>query len=412
MSKMKKVKKVWLRVLLVIVSFIVLLYVVTFVGHRFLFPVPYSDKPTVEPISKNGFTLGAASIDQPSTFEEYVQVVAGQVKHYQENIDMYWPNNPEKNQYLIAQNLQNKQAVLINPKGEVKEISKQEVSEYGVGFGLNTEGQWAPFEENGISGAYIGVIPNNLTNYYSYQRYEHLGTYDQFLSYSHELFHSITQERWVDADETVDGGAERDERLEDKEARRTRMLLQVQLKQAISDKKNRDNHTLDALKTYQTYQEKCEEDYEISKVFDRLEGTAYYYELVSSLYAAYPEQVKNQEDVYNALEVLMENDNPAYRSEGAVSEGYSIGGFAGILLDLKAREDGKDPNEWKVLIEQTAGASPMTLLEQEYEGNTLPKQEAIPTEEEYQQWLDEYAVITPKSSRATIVFDILYGILF
>lgn len=404
-------KKNIIRIVFILFAVIALFYTIVFVGHKFVFRAPYSNVPTVKAISKNGFTFGAASIKQPTSFEEYVQVVSKQVTHYQKNIDSYWPNNPEKDQYLLVQNLNNKQSVMISPLGDIKKLSKKDFLEYNVGPTLNTDGQWSPFKKGDISGAYIGVIPDNLTNYYGFQRYEHLGTYDQFLSYSHELFHSITQEKW-EGSQLEESNANRDERLEDSQARRYRMLLQIQLKEAISNKENREELTLAALKTYKTYQSDSTDDLSVSNLFDRIEGTAYYYELVSSLYAGYPEQITTQEDVYDALSALLSDDNPAYRNNGATSEGYSIGGFAGILLDIKAIKDGKDPDEWKIEIEQNKDVSPISLLEKEYADNSLPDQAAIPSENDYKNWIREYEAISPSSSKPTIIFNILYGILF
>lgn len=405
-------KKILLRIIIVIVSLVALLYISVFVGHKFIFKAPFSSEPTVKAISKDGFTFGAASVKQPTTFDEYINVATKQMKNYQKNIDVYWPNNPEKNQYLLVQNLNDKKSVLISPKGDVTKLSDKEFSKYNVGFGLNTEGQWAPFKTKDISGAYIGVVPANLTNYYSFQRYEHLGTYDQFLSYSHELFHSVTQEKWAGAKIKVEGEADRAERFEDSEARRTRMLLQQQLKAAISDKDKREEHTLAALSTYKTYQEKNQDDYKESVMGDRLEGTAYYYELISSLYAGYPEQIKNQKDVYQGLGVLMSEDNPAYRNTGLTAEGYSVGGFAGILLDEIAIEKNEDPNQWKKTIEENANESPISLLEKEYQNKELPKQTTIPSEKDYNKWVSENEEISPESSKTTRIFDVLYGILF
>ncbi|MGX7015110.1 hypothetical protein [Vagococcus silagei] len=405
-------KKVLTRILIVIVSLVAILYISVFVGHHYIFKAPYSDVPTVKAIEQEGFTFGAASIKQPSTFDAYVQVAAKQVKNYQEHIESFWPNNPEKNQYLLIQNLKDKQSVLVTPKGEIQTLSKNEFKKYNVGFGLNTEGQWAPIQSNGISGAYIGVIPENLSNYYSFQKYEHLGTYDQFLSYSHELFHSITQERWAGAKLTVEAQSDRDERFEDSQARHTRMLLQQQLKNAIADEKQREEFTLAALRTYQTYQRENKEDFQQSKLGDRLEGTAYYYELVSSLYAGYPEQIQSQADVYKGLGILLANDNPAYRNTGLTSEGYGVGGYAGILLDLIAIEKNENPNQWKKIIEEDENVSTISLLEKAYSEKELPKQEEIPSEADYRKWQNENDDISPSSSKTTIIFDVLYGLLF
>lgn len=410
----KKKRKIWKKILIFLISLVGILYLTVYVGHTFIFKESFSKIPTVDSIVKDGMKFGAASIEQPKTFDEYIEVLSSQMKNYNKHLEAYWPNNPVTDQYLIAQNSKNKKAVLINPKGEVSELSKSEFKSYGIPKPLNLEGQWASFSANGKSGAYISVFVDNLNNYYSFQKYEHLGTYDQFLSYSHELFHSITQEKWSDGGNLEVANADKDERMEDSEARRTRMLLQQQLSQAFCSEteEETEQNILAALKTFEIYKTSSKEDFEKSVTFDRLEGTAYYYELVSSLYAAYPEQIKNQDDVYKGLKIILENDNPAYRASGLNSEGYTIGGYAGLVLDKVMLKQGEDPNEWKIEIEKDSTATPLTILEKKYADKTLPEQAAIPTEKEYRSWLEASDKISPSLSSQANLFSIAYGILF
>ncbi len=413
MKKKRSWKKRIINTLITIVSLIALVYLIVFVGHNLLFKLPYSDKPTVKPIAKDGMIFGAASITQPKNFDEYIEVLSEQIKHYNEHLDDYWPDSSLENQYVIAQNNKDKTAVLISPKGEVKPLSQSEFKSYNIPTPLNLEGQWSDFSANNLSGAYLSIFVDNLTNYYTFQHYEHLGTYDQFLAYSHELFHSVTQEKWHFDDNNLTHSS-RDERMEDIEARRIRMLLQQQLSQAFcaETKEETDAHILAALRTYQTYQEKCPEDFEKSVLFDRLEGTAFYYELVSSLYAGYPDQIKTKNDLYKGLRIILANDNPAYRTTGLTSEGYKIGGYAGLILDTIMIEDGEDPNSWKKEIEMDSKLTPLALLEKRYSDKKLPEQTPIPSEEDYNNWLAEYDKISPKPSRTAVRFDIAYSLLF
>lgn len=207
---------------IVIIGLVVLLYATVFIGHKFLFKLHSTNQPTIAAVSSSNYRFGAAARTQPKTMLGYVKVVSSQVKNYNEHLNNYWPNNPQKNQYLIAQDVKTKTAYLVNPSGEYKKLTSKQFDSYNVPSTMQVTGEWNPFSGNGIEGAYITVSPQALSNYYVYQRYEHLGTYDQFLSYSHELFHTITQKNWGD---NKYGNLNRDERLSDSTGRRSRMLL-------------------------------------------------------------------------------------------------------------------------------------------------------------------------------------------
>lgn len=412
MAKVKgkhRVRRFFKWFFIVIIGLVVLLYATVFIGHKFLFKLHSTNHPTIETVSSSNYRFGAAARTQPKTMLGYVKVVSSQVKNYNEHLNNYWPNNPQKNQYLIAQDVKTKTAYLVNPSGEYKKLTSKQFDSYNVPSTMQVTGEWNPFSGNGIEGAYITVSPQALSNYYVYQRYEHLGTYDQFLSYSHELFHTITQKNWGD---NKYGNLNRDERLSDSTGRRSRMLLMQQLSLAITDTANRDTHIKDALATYNQYEKQDKKDYDASILYDRLEGTAFYYELKSALYAAYPNQVKNESEVYPAITALLKNDNPAYRATGAVTEAYKVGGYAGILLDLKAMENNQDPNDWKNEVAKDGDATPLTLLAKEYEGQTLPSPQTIPTKQAYKKWIGAYNKIDPINSQPAIIFNVLYAWLY
>lgn len=400
--------KILKRIILTLILFIIAAYTIVFLGHKVFFKYPYSSTPTVESLGNKGFEFGVTTKKQPTTIEGYVKVVAQQMKHFNANFDNYWPDNPAVNQYLIVQASGKDSAYLITPKGEINNLTKEQFNKYNIPTTLNTGSQWAPFEAQGISGAYIKVPVESLTNYYEFQKYYHLGSYDQFLSYSHELFHSMTQVNFAD---NSFGNKERDPRLQDTKARKTRMLLMQQLAKAISEPSDRELYIKKAISTYKQYKEKSKEDYENSLLYDRLEGTAYYYELVSSLYAGYPEQIKTQEDVYRALEIILANDNPAYRTTSVDGEAYNIGGYAGILLDLQAIEKGDNPEKWKKDLIKDGELTPMIILERQNSDN-LPEPQAIPTDKEYEEWLAGKDKVTPSPTKVAVIFNLLYSIMF
>lgn len=405
---MKKIGKILLRLIIGLIVLIGILYGAVFLGHRVFFQMPHTTEATIPVLGEGDFAFGAASRQQPKTTEEYIKVLAQQVKSYNEKTSTLWPNNTETNQLLIAQDIKTKKIYRIEPDGRYKTITSDELDKLG-GRQMKLNGDWAQLKKDGASGAVVAVDPAALTNYYTFQRYEHLGTYDPFITYAHELFHAIPQETWK---KTTYGNTERDERLDDSAARRTRMLLQQQLTLAISDPPNREAHIKDALATYKAYQKNDQKDYQATLLSDRLEGTAYYYELKASLYAGYPDTIKTDDDIYRALSVILKDDNPAYRDSGATIEGYAIGGYSAILLDLLAKEQNQDPNSWKKTIEENGETTSLTLLEQKFENTPLPEAKAIPSEKKYKEWLKHTDNINPKGNGPENIFNLAYGILY
>lgn len=403
-KKLKGLQKLGIILFLLIA----IIYATVFLGHRLFFKPPYSAKPTIPIIENTQFKLGAAAKKQPQNTKEYLTILAKQVKLYNQNLEQFWPDNPLKNYELLAQDISNKKASLISTKGQIKSLSKKEFKSYDVSS-LPFDGQWAFFDSKDRKGAYVSIMPQNIDNFYYFQKYEHLGTYDQFLSYNHELFHKVTQERWAETSFTDNN---REERLEDKATRRQKMLLQQQLKLAISEENHREKHIKNALATYQDYRESSPKDYKEALLYDRLEGTAYYYELLSSLFASYPEQVTTHEEALNALKLLMADDNPAYRMTGLISEGYSTNAFAGILLDLLALEKEQDPNQWKMIIEKQGDTTPLLLLEKEFSNEKLPIPSELPSEKDYEDWVEENRALSPNATTTENIFTMLYHFLY
>ncbi len=397
----------WL--LITIISIVAVTYVVVFLGHKVFFKMPYESKPTITVISNGNLHLGAASHAQPKTTAEYIKVLARQVRDYNKKVPTLWPNNPEINQYVIAQDIKTKKAYLISPTGNYKEISSDELASYNAKGALDVNGGWARFKANGIEGAYLTIDSTAMNNYATFQRYEHLGTYEPFITYSHELFHAIPQEKWADSNFE---NRDLDERTNDIKGRRMRMKLHQQLTKAISDPENQDQHIKDALATYENYKQKDPTDYKNTLRSDRNEGTAFYYELKSCLYAGYPDQIKNETDLTNALTLLFKNDNPAYRDSGAVIEGYDIGAFAGILLDRIAKQKGESPDNWKEKLMKNGDTTPLTLLVDEYKNTSLPKAAKVPTTDQLNKWTAKGDKVQQRGNKASNTFQFLYDTLY
>ncbi|MGM0173105.1 hypothetical protein [Enterococcus sp. DIV0800] len=110
--------------------------------------------------------------------------------------------------------------------------------------------------------------------------------------------------------------------------------------------------------------------------------------------------------------MILKDDNPAYRDSGATIEGYAIGGYSAILLDLLAKEQNQDPNSWKKTIEENGETTPLTLLEQKFENTPLPEAKVIPSEKKYKEWLKQTDNINPKGNGPENIFNLAYGILY
>ena len=406
--KKSPVKKFFKGLLIFVVALVALIYGGVFLGHRVFFKIPTSAQATIPVLENGNLRLGAASHKQPTTTEDYIKVLAQQVKTYNQKLPELWPDNNMSNQWVVAQDIKTKKAWSISPAGKVTKVSQKKLDSYQVSaFAVN--GGWSQIDTPELSGAFLAIDPEALTNFYSFQRYEHLGTYDPFITYAHELFHGILQEDWPTPQYL---NAEKDERDEDTKARRKRMLLQQQLALAISEPQNQDAHIKDALATYQDYQQNDPKDFKATIYADRVEGSAYYYEFKASLYAGYPDQIKDEADVQAALTLLLTDDNPAYRASGAISEGYNVGAYAGILLDRLAQAKGESPDLWKKTLAEKGESSPLTLLAEQYSGESLPTPAKIPSEKQRQAWLAAADDIQQRGGAAENLFSLFYGILY
>ena len=353
---MKKFKKIALVLLAIIVSLALLVCGGVFLGHKVLFPVPTSDVPSIEAATDGILTLGVqAHMPQPATIDEYVDVLARQIKRYNEVAPKLWHENALINQSVIIEEVGKSDFWLIEPDGAIKSLTRDEVLERGV--------ERTPYF-NGFSefdgGMYIAVAENDITNYLLFEEYPHLGTYDPFITFVHEGFH-VPQESWAEMDNVPNSG--RGEFLEDTAARAKRNLLLRQVLKAVSQPSN-TQLTLDALATYEDYKAQSPDDYRASIFTDRIEGTTYYYELISCLYSAYPDQIKDENDLNDALALLATRED-VYVDYGLVVEGYMTGGFTCVLLDRYVED-------WQAKLMDDPEMTPLEMLYQHFNEGALP----------------------------------------
>jgi len=394
---MKKLKKFLKIFLILVVSLVILVYGGVFLGHKVLFPMKTSDVPTIQGVADGTFTFGPqARAAQPATMDEFIPILARQLKHYNEIAPDLWPDNALVDQALVVEGLKSKKFWYIAPDGAATPISKNEALRYGIQRQAYVNG-FSAFD----GGFYLAVTEEHLANYLMWQKYLHFGMHDAFLFFTHEGFHMREQAepKWRSPDVVANQG--RNEFLDDIPARAKRELLQKQLLQAVSAPDD-TQLILDALATYEDWKTQFPDEYKNALYFERIEGPANYFELVTGLYCGYPEQVKNADDLDRAL-ALLATRGDVYVRYGLVSECYTVGGFACVLLD---RLEG----DWKQGLTDDPEATPMELLARHFKDETLPEPRQLAQAE-----IDAVGVEIqkPEENRGTpLLFKMLYDMLF
>ena len=367
-------KKVLIVILIVVVSLAAIIYGGVFLGHKVIFPIKYSNVPTIPVLTDGVFTFGPqAHPVQPKNIDEYIQLLSQQIKIYNEIAPYMWPDNAFVNQSAVIEEITTERFFYIEADGKITPLSKNEALKFGFYRAAYTGG--FSFYEGSLNGAsgegvYLAIDKNDITNLLMWQKYLHLGTYDSIIFLTHEGFHAKVQTKWQKPVNVYN--REREEFSDNIPARAKRHVLQKQLLKAA----NRPGDTaliLETLSTYADWKKQFPDDYRNSIFFDRIEGTAYYFELVTSLYMGYPDQIKNEKDIDSALALLATRED-IYLSYGLISESYTVGGFACVLLERLGIN-------WKEIINNDPDATPIEMLLQYYENETLPEPRQVTQEE-------------------------------
>jgi hypothetical protein len=390
---MKLLAKVFKVLLILVVSVVALVYGGVFLAHKVIFKEPFSKVPTIQPVTDGTMTLGLQP-NQPVNIEGYVTLLASQLKRYNEIAPSLWPDSAVTGQSIIVEEINSQKFWLISPDGVVSTLQQDEALAYGF-YRTNFFGGFDPYE----GGMYLAVAESDLTNYLLFEKYLHVGTYDAFITFTHESFHMKEQAKWAAMDSVPN--IDREEFLENTNARAKRSLLQRQLLKAINAQADKQL-ILEALATYEDYKTQFPDDYNYSIFTDRDEGTAYYYELVSSLYSAYPSQINSREDLYRALALLATRDD-IYVDIGLVAEGYNIGGFACVLMDMLGYD-------WKAQLMSDAYATPIEMLAGLFNGETLPSPAPL-TQQEIDAVSEKIKTMNADEG-PSLLFKFLYEMLF
>ena len=316
----------------------------------------------------SGFTFGKqAHAFHPETVDEFVPVFAEEMARYNQAAPLCWPDNAVSGKSVVLEDIGTSRFWFIAPDGAVSELSDADAELMGVSRRERPDD--FSFYDGGM---YISVSDQSVADQYGADK-PHVGAYDSILWLTHEGYHKWEQdEKWNKPDVEDSANPGREEFLLDISARAKRNLLQRQLMSAVA-KPCATNLVLDALATYEDYKVQNADDHKNAVLFDRIEGTAQYFEVVSSLYIFYPDQVRGKEDVERALAYLAQYED-SYIRLGVVSEAYTIGMFACVLLD---RVD----ENWKERVMLEEFVTPLDILLSNYKDEKLPEPKQLTPEE-------------------------------
>jgi len=304
---------------------------------------------------------------QPETVSEFVPVFAEQMARYNQVAPLCWPGNSVVGKSVVLEDVDTNRFWFIAPDGAVTELSEEDVKQMGVSHRERPD-DFSFFE----GGMYITVSDQSVKDKNGWDT-PHVGAYDSILWLTHEGFHKWEQnDKWNNPDLESIANSGRDEFFLDISARAKRNLLQTQLMWAAAEPGN-TKLILNALATYENYKIENANDYANTLYFDRIEGTAQYFELVSSLYIFYPDQISGKKDLEQAFTSLAQYQD-SYIRLGVVSESYNIGMFACVLLDRL------DEN-WKERIMREPFVTPLEILSSHYKDKKLPEPKQLTQEE-------------------------------
>lgn len=207
-------------------------------------------------------------------------IFADQVKHYNEIASRIRPNNAVQGFDAIVVNMDRTKARKVDMHGNLTNIPVEEADQYAETIGYDTEFYFPPATD---SRKFVVLTLNdeNLKNPESFKKYAHIGTYDLFITYVHELFHKYEQPKRPKPENIAN--REREEFSEKYEARATRGVIIQQLLNAFIYPDQTEEYIKKAVASYRNYQTTFPTDAENSHYRDKNEGTAYYVELLSSL---------------------------------------------------------------------------------------------------------------------------------
>ncbi|MCL1935053.1 MAG: hypothetical protein FWF57_01545 [Defluviitaleaceae bacterium] len=324
-----------------------------FVAILMVNPV-FADNVDLENTYKNYEYTKTQSID------DFISIFNNQFQIYNTFANRLWYDNAVVDKIIILHDIDTDRFFKFVKNEKFIELSDEEFNDFEIER-ITRAGAFDIFKNDDISGMYITTSNESLNNSERWKIYTHLGTYDAILWFIHEGFHAWEQPRWNLTDGDIPNSA-RNEFLENTYVRAVRYQLTMQLLQALSDPENQEQHILNALATYSYFKENFVEEHELSIYFDRLEGSAYFFEVMASLiisnYEILIEDDCFESALFNIITDFASTGHSAFSAYGLglVSEGYTTSGFAALLLERIGI------HKWQQMIMEDAYLTPMQVL--------------------------------------------------
>ncbi|MDR2167477.1 MAG: hypothetical protein LBE35_06490 [Clostridiales bacterium] len=309
------------------------------------------------------FVLGIDAHEiHATTVDEFLHVFATQLATYNENAYWLWPGNGVIDQFAVLEDTDRGLFWFFYPDGAFREMPLSEVDELGIMPGGGDEFTGVRDAEGNFILIHLTIDAARLNDRERIARVVHLGTHDPILWLTHEAFHVPEQTKWATHPAEDLPNLDRRPNLENVSARLARNLLQRQLMEALQNPGD-EGLILDALATYRRWKTDYPDDFLDAVDTDRMEGTAFYFELISGLVVGYPDIIYDWDGIHRAFEILATYEH--FRGIGLVSESYSAGGFAAAIL---SRLD----LGWKEVLMADPDATPLSLLYDHFAGRELP----------------------------------------
>lgn len=354
-SSKKKKGKIKLRYLIPTIIF--MLPIVALACVNIIYNTTVRPKPTVSELvlENSSIKLGNASKVQPTTLDEFIDITANQIKLFHKEANDIWPRSSFENSVAYFITNDKKEAWKVNYDGTYYKLDDpKQMPKYGAILGYPVEFAMLDTQIDGEKGMVIVISKDELLDQQAYDKYTHLGMYDPIITYIHEGFHlyAQTKDDWINDSQNVS----REAFTNNVEGRKLRGYIMELLYEAIQDEYNRDLYTKQAIKLNQRYKADFPDEFASIKYLDKVEGTAFYYEVISCLRTAYPDEI-NKDNYLDAAKLWTTN-RPVENTTLANKEAYEIGALSGILLDMS----NNDKTKWKEELMKDPNLTPLDTL--------------------------------------------------
>ncbi|MCL2839703.1 MAG: copper amine oxidase N-terminal domain-containing protein [Defluviitaleaceae bacterium] len=329
------------------------------------------------------FNIGMEYNALPQTEEEYIAAFARQLATYNQIAPYLWVGNIMVNMSAVIGNYNNREQFwFIYPDGTFRELTRQEIStqrpyhdfDDGSAFWFQEYGTF--FEDNTGFYSFINMSEGSAETDINRRREQiGRGNVEHMSMLLHGAGHAHIEGATFEYTSPIPTRADRPL---DTEARLMRALIIEQLLDALASPDD-ISYVLKVLSSFRHYQKYHNEDYLVTRHFDTAEGITQWFDVAGTLFAAYPEQIKTDEDLHAAFSFIARYHREGTwwtQSVGAVREAYIIGSLAGFLLDRYI-----DRFDWQIRFTQEI-TNPLQLLLDHFEESDLPEFNHVFTQEQ------------------------------